>query len=345
MLKNIIDEKNIEGIKKLLHENKKCVILTHSRPDGDAIGSSLALAGFLKMRGKDVAVVVPNDYPPFLAWMPDVESVTIYDKSSAEAEEILKSADIFFCLDFNALSRIDNAGKLVETLPAKRVLIDHHLAPEPTFDISISHPEACSTSELVFRLISLMGACDEITKSMAECIYTGIMTDTGNFAYASNNKDIYMIVAELISKGIDKDLIYRRVFYNYSFGRMKLIGYMMYKKLRYFSKDNAALLTLTYEESQNFNCSKGDTEGLVNMPLQIKGVRFTCFFREETPGKINVSLRSVDDFPCNKVAEMFFNGGGHKNAAGGEVRGPMGKAVKIFRKVLEHFSEELTKKA
>ena len=343
MLEKIIDEKNIEAVRTLLEKSEKCVILTHSRPDGDAMGSSLALAGFLKARGKDVSVVVPNEFPPFLAWLSGIDNVTIYEKTPASADEILKAADLFFCLDFNALSRIDAAGNVVAELSTKRVLIDHHLAPEPTFDISISHPEACSTSELVFRLFWQMGAADEVTKEMAECIYAGIMTDTGNFAYASGRKDIYFIVAELISKGIDKDLIYRRVFYNYSFGRMRLIGYMMYKKLQYFPKRNAALLTLTYEEAQNFNCNKGDTEGLVNMPLQIKGVRFTCFFREETPGKINVSLRSVDDFPCNTVAEMFFNGGGHKNASGGEVRGPMGKAVKIFKQVLEEYSDELTK--
>ena len=343
MLENIIDEKNIEAVKSLLEKSKKCVILTHSRPDGDAMGSSLALAGFLKARGKDVSVVVPNEYPPFLAWLPGIDNVAMYDKSPEAADEILKSADLFFCLDFNALSRIDAAGQIVETLPAKRVLIDHHLAPEPTFDVVISHPEACSTSELVFRFFWQLCASAEVTKEMAECIYTGIMTDTGNFAYASGRKDIYYIVAELISKGIDKDLIYRRVFYNYSFGRMRLIGYMMYEKLRYFPKSNAALLTLTYEDAQKFNCSKGDTEGLVNMPLQIKGVRFTCFFREEVPGKINVSLRSVDDFPCNKVAEMFFNGGGHKNASGGEVRGTMGQAVNKFKQVLEEFSDELTK--
>lgn len=343
MLESIIDEKNIKELRRLLEESKKCVILTHSRPDGDAMGSSLALAGFLSACGKEVSVVVPNEYPPFLTWLPGIDGVTIYDKFPEVADEMLKAADLFFCLDFNALSRIDAAGGVVETLPTKRVLIDHHLAPEPTFDISISHPEACSTSELVFRLFWQMGVSDEVTKEMAECIYTGIMTDTGNFAYASGRKDVYLIVSELISKGIDKDLIYRRVFYNYSFGRMKLIGYMMYKKLRYYPKRNAALLTLTYEEAQKFNCNKGDTEGIVNMPLQIKGVRFTCFFREESPGKINVSLRSVDNFPCNKVAEMFFNGGGHKNASGGEVRGSMEQAVKLFGKLLDAFSDELTK--
>ena len=343
MLENIIDAKNIEGVKALLEKSEKCVILTHSRPDGDAMGSSLALAAFLKARGKSVSVVVPNEYPFFLAWMPGIECVTIYDKAPEVANEILKAADLFFCLDFNALSRIEAAGEVVASLPAKRVLIDHHLAPEPVFDVTISHTEACSTSELVFRLFWQMGAADEVTKEIAECVYTGIMTDTGNFAYASGRKDIYLIVAELIARGIDKDIVYRRVFYNYSFGRMKLMGYMMYRKLRYFPKKNAALITLDYEEAQNFNCNKGDTEGIVNMPLQIKGVRFTCFFREEIPGKINVSLRSVDDFPCNKVAERFFNGGGHKNASGGEVRGTMAQAVKLYEQVLEEFSDELTK--
>jgi phosphoesterase RecJ-like protein len=168
------------------------------------------------------------------------------------------------------------------------------------------------------------------------------MTDTGNFAYASSRKDIYHIVAELISKGIDKDIIYRRVFYNYSFSRMRLMGYMMYEKLKYYPERNAALLTLTYDELKRFNGAKGDTEGIVNMPLQIKGTRFSCFLREESKGKINVSLRSVDEFPCNEVAAKFFNGGGHKNASGGEVRGTMEEAEQLFIKTLEEFSAELT---
>ena len=343
MLENIIDSNNIERVKSLLEESEKCVILTHSRPDGDAMGSSLALAAFLKARGKDVTVVVPNEFPAFLAWLPGADDVVIYDKNPAVADEKLKAANIFFCLDFNALSRIDVAGEVVAAQPAKRVLVDHHLDPAPIFDVVISHPEACSTCELVFRLFWQMNAMDEVTKEIGECIYTGIMTDTGNFAYASSRKDVYLIVAELIGKGIDKDVIYRRVFYNSSLNRMKLMGYMMYKKLRHYPKKNAAILSLSYDEIQHFCCSKGDTEGLVNMPLQIKGVRFSCFFREESPGKINVSLRSVDDFPCNKVAERFFGGGGHKNASGGEVRGTMTQALTLFSKVLEEFSDELTK--
>ena len=342
MLENFVDNEKIESLKALIDEKEKFVILTHSRPDGDAMGSSLALMLYLRSCGKDATVVVPNEYPPFLGWMPSIADVVIYDKAPEQAEAILRAADAFFCLDFNAFSRIDEAGKVVESLPAKCVLIDHHLAPAPDFDISISHPEACSTCELLFRVLWQMGDADAISKEAAECIYTGIMTDTGNFAYASGRKEVYYVVAELISKGIDKDILYRRVFYNYSFGRMKLMGYMMHEKLRYYPKKNAALLTLDHEEMRRFNCAKGDTEGFVNMPLQIKGVRFTCFMREELPGKINVSLRSVDDFPCNKVAEKFFSGGGHKNASGGEVRGSMQEAVELFNRALKDFSNELT---
>ena len=342
MLENIIDQTKIEALDAMLANVDKCVILTHSRPDGDAMGSSLALSLFLRARGKQAVVVVPNEYPPFLAWLPSIGDVLIYDKNQAEAEAALRAADLFFCLDFNALSRIDAVGQVVAEVDAPRVLIDHHLAPDAIFDIAVSHPEACSTAELVFRVMWQLGAGDEITREMAECIYTGIMTDTGNFAYASGRKDVYYIVAELISKGIDKDLIYRKVFYNYSFNRLRLMGYMMHEKLRYFPEKNAALLTLTYDELKRFNGAKGDTEGFVNMPLQIKGARFSCFMREESEGKINVSLRSVDDFPCNKVAEKFFNGGGHKNASGGEVRGTMHDAVRLFEQVLQTFSAELT---
>ncbi len=342
MISDIIEKKNIEALSHLLTGSKSCVILSHSRPDGDAMGSSLALYHFLQENGKAATIVVPNDYPSFLAWMPGIENVIVYDKGHAPAEEAIKSADIIFCLDFNSLSRIDETGKSVSETSAPKVLIDHHLFPDDIFDIAISHPEASSTSELVFRVIMQMGRTDLISREAAECIYTGIMTDTGNFAYASSGKDIYHIVAELISKGIDKDIIYRRVFYNYSFCRMRLMGYMMYEKLKYYPEKNAALLTLTYDELKRFNGAKGDTEGIVNMPLQIKGVRFSCFLREESKGKINVSLRSVDNFPCNEVAAKLFNGGGHKNASGGEVRGTMEDAEQLFIKTLEEFSAELT---
>ena len=182
---------------------------------------------------------------------------------------------------------------------------------------------------------------EAVTYEMAQCIYTGMMTDTGAFAYASSRKDIFLIVAALLQTGIDKDLIYRKVFYSSSLTRMRLQGYVMYKKLKVYNKYNAALITLEHDELQRFYAVKGDTEGLVNQPLQIKGIRFSCFLREEHPGKINVSLRSVDDFPCNEVAAEFFNGGGHKNASGGELHCTMEEAVKLFDAALRKYGQQL----
>ena len=342
MIENIIDLSVIEEVAELVDGGTNFVILSHKNPDGDAVGSSLALFHYLRDKGKKATVVLPNKFPDFLAWLPSASDVLFYEDDAIVANEAIAAADAFFCLDFNTLSRIGESGEAVSSSKAKRVLIDHHLQPSDEFDVVISKPEACSTSELVFRVVAALSGCDSLSNSMAQCIYTGMMTDTGSFAYASARKDIYLIIAELLSKGIDKDLIYRKVFYNSSFSRMKLFGYVMYKKLKYYSKYNAALITLSHEELMRFYAKKGDTEGLVNQPLQIKGVRFSCFLREEQPGKINVSLRSVDDFPCNKVAEEFFNGGGHKNASGGELLCSMEDAVDIFSAALSKFAQELT---
>lgn len=341
MLDCMVDVSCVEAVKDIVSRGSRFVVLTHRNPDGDAVGSSLAFAHFLRSMGKSADVIVPNPFPDFLRWLSSADSIIVYDTDGEKAREVLEGADAFFCLDFNALSRLGELGEIVAKLQKPRILIDHHLHPETGFAVSISHPEACSTAELVFRVIYRMTSADAISREIAECIYTGIMTDTGNFAYASNRKDIYLIVAILISAGIDKDLIYRKVFYNYSVNRMKLMGFMMYDKLRTFPAFNATLLTLTYKEMRRFCVMKGDTEGLVNMPLQIKGTRLSCFLREEVPGKINVSLRSVDDFPCNEMAAEFFGGGGHKNASGGEIYGTMEYAVERFKMALAKYKHLL----
>lgn len=341
MLDRLIDASKIEAIEQIIDKGERFAILVHRNPDGDAVGSATALALFLRARGKSATVIVPNAFPGFLAWLPSADETIVYETARDEAVAAIGAADALFCLDFNALSRLGELGEVVASLAAPRVLIDHHLQPDEGFAIEVSYPAACSTAELVFRIIYRMNN-EALTHDIAECIYTGMMTDTGSFAYASNRKDIYIIISCLIAAGIDKDLIYRRVFYNYSPNRMKLLGYMMYDKLRVYPAFNAALLTLTYKEMRRFCVAKGDTEGLVNMPLQIKGVRFVCFLREEVPGKINVSLRSVDDFPCNSVAAEYFSGGGHKNASGGEVYGTMEYAVERFRTALSKYKQQLT---
>lgn len=342
MLENLISQQNIDAVRQIVENGRKFVVLAHKNPDGDAVGSTLAMCNFLRSMGKEAVVVLPNVFPAFLSWVPGADAVLFYDKEKERCDTAIAEANVLFCLDFNVLSRTgDVCGSLLSS-SAKKVLVDHHPQPSDEFDILISHPEACSTCELVFRVITALGGTAALNFEMAQCIYTGMMTDTGAFAYASTRKDVYLIIAELLDKGIDKDWIYRKVFYTSSVTRMRLWGYAMYDKLKVYNKYNAALITLSHSELMRFYASKGDTEGLVNQPLQVKGVRFSCFLREESPGKINVSLRSVDDFPCNSVAAEFFNGGGHKNASGGEVYGTMEMAVERFKQALQRYKRELT---
>lgn len=342
MLDKLISQENIDAVDSVVERGRRFVILSHKNPDGDAVGSSIALSLYLRSIGKEAVVVLPNRFPDFLSWLPSADEVLFYDADTERAGAVIEAADAFFCLDFNLLSRIGDACGVVAAHGAPKVLVDHHPQPSAEFAVAISHPEACSTSELVFRVIERISGADAITYEMAQTIYTGMMTDTGAFAYASTRKDIYFIIAMLLEKGIDKDLIYRKVFYNHSLSRMRLMGFVLYEKLKHYSKYNAALITLSHQELMRFYAQKGDTEGLVNQALQMKGVRFSCFFREEVPGKINVSLRSVDDFPCNAVAAEFFNGGGHKNASGGELHCTMDEAVERFKAALQRFKEELT---
>lgn len=342
MLENLISQQNIDAVRQIVENGRKFVVLAHKNPDGDAVGSTLAMCHFLLSMGKEAMVVLPNVFPAFLSWVPGADAVLFYDKEKERCDTAIAEADVLFCLDFNVLSRTgDVCGSLLSS-SAKKVLVDHHPQPSDEFDVLVSHPEACSTCELVFRVITALGGAAALNFEMAQCIYTGMMTDTGAFAYASTRKDVYLIIAELLDKGIDKDWIYRKVFYTSSVTRMRLWGYAMYDKLKVYNKYNAALITLSHSELMRFYASKGDTEGLVNQPLQVKGVRFSCFLREESPGKINVSLRSVDDFPCNSVAAEFFNGGGHKNASGGEVYGTMEMAVERFKQALQRYKRELT---
>ena len=342
MLENIISQQNIDAVRQAVDNGRRFVVLAHKNPDGDATGSSLAMCRYLRSIGKDAVVVLPNPFPAFLSWIPGAGDVMFYDTDKERCESAIATADVLFCLDFNVLSRTGDISPTLVSSKAVKVLVDHHPEPSSEFDVLVSCPKACSTCELVFRVITALGGVVALDFEMAQGIYTGMMTDTGNFAYASARKDVYLIIAELLDKGIDKDWIYRKVFYNSSVTRMRLWGYAMYDKLKAYNKYNAALITLSHSELMRFYASKGDTEGLVNQPLQMKGVRFSCFLREEQPGKINVSLRSVDDFPCNAVAAEFFNGGGHKNASGGEVYGTMEMAVERFRQALQKYKAELT---
>ena len=342
MLTKVIEQAKIDHFTKWFERADKIVIVSHVSPDGDAIGSSLGLAQFLDSQDKTVNVIVPNAFPDFLKWMPGSKDILLYDRYKEFADKLINEADIICCLDFNSLKRIEEMADSVATSPARKILIDHHLYPEDFCRIVISHPEISSTSELVFRLICRMGYFSDISREGAVCIYTGMMTDTGGFTYNSNNREIYFIISELLSKGIDKDDIYRKVYNTYSESRLRLMGYVL-SNMKVYREYNSALISLTKEEQGKFDYIKGDSEGFVNIPLSIKNVRFSCFLREDTERRIiKISLRSVGTFPCNKLAAEFFNGGGHLNASGGEFTGTMAEAKQVFEEALKKYKTLLT---
>lgn len=342
MLSKVISQANVDHVEKWFERADKIVIVSHVSPDGDAIGSSLGLWHFLNSQDKTVHVIVPNAFPDFLKWMPGAKEVIQYNRYKEFADKLIMEADVICCLDFNVLSRIDEMEEIVRLSSGRKMIVDHHLYPGDFAQIVISHPQISSTSELVFRLICQLGNFSDITKEAAECIYTGMMTDTGGFTYNSNDRDIYLIIGELLSKGIDKDEIYRKVFNTHSEGRLRLMGYVLYEKMQVYPQFNAALITLTRKEQRKFEYKKGDTEGFVNMPLSMKGICFSVFLREDTEkDMVKVSLRSVGAFPCNVVAAEYFNGGGHLNASGGEFYGPLEEAVVLFKQALVKYEDLL----
>lgn len=342
MISKIISHHKISQVEDLLDKYDKIVIVTHVSPDGDAIGSSLGLYNYLNDQGNEVSVIVPNAYPDFLRWIKGAKDILDYEKYPEYSQKLIEEAELIFCLDFNVPKRIHDLAPFVEASKAKKVMIDHHPDPSDFCDVVISHPEISSTSEMIFRLICRMGDFEAMSKASAEAIYTGMMTDTGGFTYNSNNIEIYHIIGELLTKGIDKDQIYSNVYKNYSEDRYRMLGYALCEKMKIYHEYNAALIWLTKEEQERYNAQKGDTEGFANLPLNIKGIIFAVFLREDNE-MIKISLRSQGDFPSNKFSAQCFNGGGHLNAAGGEFFGTMEEAIAIFEKALPEYADLLTK--
>ncbi|MDU1904444.1 MAG: bifunctional oligoribonuclease/PAP phosphatase NrnA [Dysgonomonas sp.] len=340
MFTKIFKQESITKIIESIDKADKAVIVTHVSPDGDAIGSSLGLYHYLTDLGLEVTIIVPNEFPYFLKWVKGAKDILIHEKYTDFAEKLIAETDLIFCLDFNVLSRIKNLGPAVASSSAKKVLIDHHPYPDDICDIIISHPEISSTSELIFRLICRMGDFELMNKFSAEAIYMGMMTDTGAFTYNSNDPQIYYIIAQLLSKGIDKDQIYSNVYHNYSADRYRMMGYMISEKMKIFDDYGVAMMWLSEEEQIRFNAQKGDTEGFANIPLNIKGITFAAFFREDE-NMIKISFRSQGEFPSNKFSAECYNGGGHLNAAGGEFYGPLEDALKLFEESLPRYKELL----
>jgi phosphoesterase RecJ-like protein len=343
MLTNIMTEGECSLLRSLIADADSIVLCCHQNADGDALGAMLGWGEVLRQMGKDPLMVVPDQYPDYLLWLPNTEKIVRYDKRRDYVNTVLKIADLVFCLDFNSAQRTDDMADVLCASPAKKVLIDHHPNPDVPTTLCISHPEMSSTCELVFRIVWQMGLFDNLGKHFAIPIYCGMMTDTGGFTFNSNNPEIFYIISQLLTKRINKDKIYRNVYHNYSEHRLRMVGHVLCNRLVVDEKHHAAYYTLTREDQKQFRFIKGDAEGLVNMPLQIKGLKLSISLREDTDRDrtVWVSLRSVDDFPCNEVAAQFFNGGGHLNASGGRLYCSMAEAVKIVEQALQAFENKL----
>lgn len=303
-------------IKAHLSKPKHIVIVTHWSPDGDAMGSSLGLYNYLIKKKHKVTVITPNDYPAFLFWLPGNKNVINFSIKASAAKTAVKKAEIIFCLDFNSLKRINALGDEVGKSKALKCMIDHHLQPDNFADFMLHDIQACSTCELIYDFIELMGDKKLIDKNISNCLYTGIMTDTGSFRFPSTKSKTHRIIADLIDAGAQNSEIHNRIYDGNTEGKIRLLGYCLAEKLTVFKEYGTAFFSLSSDELQHFNYKKGDTEGIVNYALSIEGIYFSAFFVERD-GEIKTSFRSKGDFDVNLFARQHFNGGGHANAAGG----------------------------
>ena len=326
---------NISKLKSLISTPKKILITTHRGPDGDAMGSSLAMSLFLKKLGHTVNVITPNTYADFLHWMPGSKEVLIYEENKKQSEEVTKKADLIFLLDLSHINRISDFANCVERSNAKKILIDHHQDPELDIaDIIFSDTKACSTAQIVYELIKFMDFKDKINKDIAECLYTGIMTDTGSFKFSCTNAKTHNVIAELINAGADNSKIHDLIYDNSSANRMNLLGYCLSKKLLVYKENNSAIITLTSKELESYEFKKGDTEGFVNYALAIKNIKFAVFIVEKE-GLVKLSLRSKGNIKVNEIAKKYFNGGGHINASGGVSHLSIDETVKLLENIIK----------
>ncbi|WP_430811781.1 MULTISPECIES: DHH family phosphoesterase [unclassified Carboxylicivirga] len=336
---NIKDKSLVDVFKNKVDNSQKLVIVPHNNPDGDALGAALGLSNILRNMGKEAAVISPNEFPEFLNWMHGVNEVIIYDKNVKKSKKLIADSDLVIFVDFNALSRIKLMGQVFEKDTTYRIMVDHHPFPEAnTADLQISVPEASSTCELLFHLLCEAGMRDDVSKEAAECIYAGIMTDTGSLSYNSSRPETYLIVADLLRMGIDKDRIHQMIFHNNSFDRMRLLGHALGTKMQRIEDNKAAFIALSQAELKQFNFKPGDTEGFVNQALWIEGVKLSALFTEKKD-LVKISFRSRAGFPANTFSETYFNGGGHFNAAGGESRLSLDETVERFKVVLKEFCD------
>lgn len=338
----MLNDTNIELVKQQLFSGKelKIVITTHHKPDGDALGSSLGLYHYLIQLNHQVQVISPTDYPYNLWWMPGNETVWEFEKTDTQSRELIANADLIFCLDFNHLDRINEMGELVRASKAKKVMIDHHLNPEGFEDAAYADTRAVATAELIYKFIVYLGDEDKINNASAQCLYAGILTDSGSFKFNSTTQSVHEIAGKLLSKGVKPFDVFEQIFDSNTENRLRFIGYCTNKKMVVLPEYNAAYISVTREELKEYKITTGDTEGLVNYPLSIKGIKLAALIIDRTE-KIKLSLRSKGDLAVNEICSKYFSGGGHKNASGGHSTQTLEQTVETFLSILPTIKDQL----
>lgn len=326
--------KYTKELSNLFSSSENILLISHINPDGDAIGSQLALYYFLKTKGKNVSMLAPNYLQEFLKWMEGADHINIFLKERNKCKKLIKEADLIVLLDFNQSNRLGEAEDLVIASSARKLIIDHHLDPANFADLIISDPLKCSTSELVYELICNINGAPFLTKSYAEALYVGIVTDTGNFEHGAYSSRTFRIVADLLDCGIDKSKILNLIYNNFSADRIRLQGYALNTRMVVIPEYKTAYIFLTKNDLAEYKHIKGDTEGFVNLPLSIKGICFSALFIEKE-NFIKISFRSKGNFPSNEIASKYFSGGGHLNASGGEYYDSLTNTIDFFLKVLK----------
>ncbi|MFX0558342.1 DHH family phosphoesterase [Maribacter sp. CXY002] len=328
---------HINALKKLLSTPRKIAIIPHKNPDGDAIGSTLGLWHYLVNEGQTATIVSPNDFPKFLKWMPGADKILNFERHNKEAKRTIEEADIIFTLDFNHLGRVGQMADSLEQANAIFVMVDHHQEPSDYAMIMYSDVTMSSTCEMVYNLISLLDGLDHITPEIANCIYTGIMTDTGSFKFKSTTSHTHRVIADLMDKGAENTEIHHKIYDTNSPSKLHLLGCAL-KNMVILEEYSTAYITLSQEELDLYHYEKGDTEGFVNYGLTLDGIRFAVIFIEnKEEGIIKISFRSVGDFSVNEFARKFFEGGGHNNAAGGKSDKNMEETTSYFKSLLPQY--------
>jgi bifunctional oligoribonuclease and PAP phosphatase NrnA len=337
---------DLQQFRDLMGKPRQVVIVTHFKPDADALGSSLGLAGFLRKKGHSVSVITPSNYPDFLTWMPGNDSVIAIEKEKphleARAIDLINRSEVIFCLDFSGISRINHLGDAIKKATAVKVMIDHHLEPENFADYVQWDPLSASTAGLVFELIESLEELHLIDADIASCLYAGVMTDTGSFRHNNTRHKEFMIATELVAHGANAHEIARQIYDTNSLERLRLTGYVLSQKLVVLPEFRTAYMMLTQEELKKFGAQTGDTEGLVNYGLSIQDVRLSVLMYDRKE-EIKLSFRSLGSFSVNELARKHFEGGGHRNAAGGTSKMTLEQTLRKFLEILPEYKVELNK--